>query len=592
MEKQNEQQVLEYLDKFANVFNTLVKDVMNRKISDDDSPGAMFDAEKLQALLSTPGVEMDNAKLIQNQMTFMSKQLELWQSASKAMFSGEKLEAMVDIPRGDKRFNDEDWQDNPVYSYLKQAYLLNSDMMSNMVSSLKFTDPKAEEQVKFYTRQYISSVSPSNYALTNPEVCREILESKGQNMVKGLENFIRDLEQSPAEALKITQTDPNAFTLGENIATTPGEVVFQNDLIQLIHYKPTTKTVLQTPVLITPPFINKYYILDLDKKKSLVRWLTEQGHAAFIISWVNPTAEMASKDFGDYVTEGIVAAMDAVCGITKAEKINVIGWCVGGTALACTAAYLKAKGDERINSLTFLTTLLEFTEQGELGNYISETMAPMMAKATDAKGVFDGRIMATSFSLLRENSLFWSYFVNNYLKGKDPVAFDILHWNSDSTNLPAACHKQYLELTYINNQLKTPGSLVIDGVEIDLGVIDAPCYFLSTVADHIVLWQGAYRSAKLLNSDIRFVLAGSGHIAGVINPAEGGKYPHWVNQEMPDTAEAWFEGAEQAEGSWWPDWHQWVKPMSGKKVKAWQPGKSEDFPAIEPAPGSYVKVRI
>jgi poly[(R)-3-hydroxyalkanoate] polymerase subunit PhaC len=587
----NENIVLEYVEKFSEVFNSMVQEVLTRNMRNEpaDIP-SMFDPKKLTQLL-TSDVQVDTAKLMAEQMAFIEKQGQLWRNAAKAML-GNKVEPVVSEAKGDRRFKDDDWSSNPVYSYLKQAYLLNSQMLQSMVSTLKFSDPKAGEQVRFYTRQYLSSVSPTNSILTNPEVCREIIETKGQSLVKGVQNFLRDLEQSPAEAFKITQTDMDAFTLGGNLATTPGKVVFQNDLIQLIQYEASTEKVYQHPIIITPPFINKYYILDLDKKKSLMRWLVAQGYSVFVISWVNPGAGFAEKDFGDYMKEGPIAALDTVQKITGADKINMVGWCVGGTLLGTTAAYLKAKGDKRINSLTFLTTLLEFSEPGELGNYLSEQMMILMESNADTKGILDGRILGLSFSMLRENSLFWSYFIENYLKGKDPAAFDILYWNSDSTNIPAAVFKQYVRNTYWENKLKEPGGMVIDGVPIDLSKIDQPTYFLSTIVDHIVPWQGTYKGAKLLSGPTRFVLAGSGHLAGVINPVEGGKYPHWLNDELPETAEAWFEGAQQHEGSWWSNWDEWLSPMSGDRVQALKPGVTLEFPALEDAPGSYIKVRL
>ncbi len=591
MEENNQAAVLEYLEKFSGMFNSMVQEVLTRKLGGEPADVAsMFDPKKLTELLSN-GVQVDTAKLVSQQMAFMEKQVALWQSATKAML-GEKVDPVISEERGDKRFNDEDWSENPVYNYLKQAYLLNSQMLQTMVDSLQFSDPKAAEQVKFYTRQYINSVSPTNYILTNPEVCREILDTQGQNLVKGMENYMRDLEQSPIEAFKITQTDPDAFTLGENLATTPGKVVYQNDLMQLIHYAPSTPEVFQRPVVITPPFINKYYILDLDQKKSMARWLVSQGYSVFMISWVNPDAALGNKDWGDYVKEGPIAALDVAQAITGADKVNMVGFCVGGTLLATTAAYLRAKGDERINSLTFLTTLLDFSEPGEVGHYLSEQMVPLIEKNADMKGIFDGRILGLSFSMLRENNLFWSYFIHNYLKGQDPAAFDILYWNSDATNITAGCFKQYVRSTYIENKLKEPGGIVIDDVPIDLSKIDIPAYFLSTIADHIVLWQGAYKGVHMFSGPTRFVLAGSGHLAGVINPVEGGKYPHWLNEEQPETAEAWFEGAELREGSWWPNWSEWLAPMSGEQIKAGMPGSHKKYPPLENAPGSYVKVRI
>jgi len=324
----------------------------------------------------------------------------------------------------------------------------------------------------------------------------------------------------------------------------------------------------------------------------MIRWLLDQGYAVFVISWVNPGEELAQKGFSDYMKEGPIAALDVVEKITKSKKINVAGWCIGGALLGATAAYLKAKGDERINSLTFMTTLFEYSQAGELAAYLSDEMMSLIDENVARKGFLDGRILSLSFSMLRENNLFWNYFINNYLKGQDPVAFDILHWNSDPTNLPAVCFEEYMQATYRGNRLKNPGEFVLDGVPIDLSVIDAPCYFLATKADHIVLWQGAYESAKLFSAEKRFVLAGSGHLAGVINPAEGGKYPHWTNDQLVDDPEQWVSEAAEHKGSWWPDWDSWMAPMSGEKKKAVPPGRLKAYPVIENAPGSYVKVRL
>ena len=463
--------------------------------------------------------------------------------------------------------------------------------MQEMVDSLHFDDPKAEEQIKFYTRQYINSVSPTNNALTNPEVCRDILESKGENLIKGLQNFIKDLQQSPEAALRVSQTDVDAFTLGENLAYTPGDVIYQNDLIQLIQYKATTKKVNEVPLLFIPPFINKFYVLDMDEQKSLIKWSVSQGHTVFVISWVNPDTTLSHKGFNDYMHEGPIAALDVIEQVTKSSKVNVVGYCIGGTLLATTQSYLFAKGDNRINSLTFLTTLLDFEEPGEIGVYLSDQMLPFLKKDIHEKGVLDGRVLGLAFSMLRENSLFWSYFVNNYLKGKDPAPFDILYWNSDSSNLPAQTFDFYMTNTYQENNLIKDGAVEIDGVPIELSKITTPSYFLATIADHIVLWKSSYQGAKIFSGPTRFVLAGSGHLAGVINSVDHGKYPHWVNDELPDSAEHWFEGATQKEGSWWTDWNNWILPQSGNQVNARKQG-SKKFMSIEAAPGSYVKKRI
>lgn len=587
MESSQQNEVIDFLEQYSEIFNTMVKQVLSD--SDKESLNSMMDSEKLSQLLSK-GVKVDTAMLFNKQMAFMNQQAELWQSATKALL-GTKVDPVVSEERNDKRFNDSEWSENPVYNYLKQSYLLNSNMMQEMVNSLHFDDPKAEEQIKFYTRQYINSVSPTNHALTNPEVCRDILESKGENLIKGLQNFMQDLQQSPAEALRITQTDTDAFTLGENLAYTPGDVIYQNDLIQLIQYKATTKKVNEVPLLFIPPFINKYYVLDMDEKKSLIKWAVDQGHTVFVISWVNPDATLSHKGFSDYMKEGPIAALDVIEQLTKSSKVNVVGYCIGGTLLATTQSYLLAKGDTRINSLTFLTTLLDFAEPGEIGVYLSEQMLPFLKKNIKEKGILDGRVLGLAFSMLRENSLFWSYFVNNYLKGKDPAPFDLLYWNSDSSNLPAETFDFYMTNTYQDNNLIKDGAVEIDGVAIELSKINTPSYFLATIADHIVLWKASYQGTKVFSGSTRFVLAGSGHLAGVINSVEHGKYPHWVNDDLSDSAEHWFEGATKKEGSWWTDWGNWVVPQSGKQVTARKQG-SKKYASIEAAPGSYVRKRI
>jgi len=581
-------QVLGYIEQYANIFNSVAQDIMKRaSVGDKQSSPFLGDLEKLQKLMSGD-TKIDPSKLFNQQVQYMQKQSDLWQRATKAML-GEEVSKPKAEGRPDRRFSHQDWESNPVFNYIKESYLINVDMITNMVGAIEFADPKEAEQAKFFTRQYVNSLSPTNFVLTNPEVCEEILKTEGQSILKGMQAYLEDLEHSPLEAFKMRQSDEASFELGENLACTPGKVVFRNELIELLHYEPKTKTCHELPVLVTPPFINKYYVMDLAEDKSLVGGLLDSGYSVFMISWVNPDAELAENNFFDFMKKGPIAAIDVVKEITGKDKVNLTGFCVGGTLSAVTAAYLRGKGDESINSLTLLTTLLDFSQPGEVANYLSQDMLEMIEQNADIKGVFDGRIMAMSFSLLRENSLFWSFFIENYLKGKDPAPFDILYWNSDSTNIPASCFKQYLRLTYWENKIREAGAVEIDGVPIDLGNIDMPVYFLTTVADHIVLWQGAYEGTKLVSGDSRFVLGGSGHIAGVINPTKGGKYPHWTNDEMPDTPEAWFEGATQHEGSWWVDWHKWLKPQSGKRIKPPMPGASKKFAALGDAPGEYIK---
>jgi len=587
MKSSDQKEVADFLEQYSEVFNDMFKQVLSG--TDTENLNSMLDSDKLSELLSQ-GVKVDTAELLSKQMSFMTQQAELWQNATKALL-GSKVDSVISEKSNDKRFKDSEWNENPVFNYLKQSYLLNSNMLQDTVDSLHFDDPKAEEQIKFYTRQYISSISPSNNALTNPEVCRDILESKGENLIKGLQNFMQDLQNSPADALKINQTNVDAFTLGEDLAYTPGDVIYQNDLMQLIQYTATTKKVNKVPLLLVPPFINKYYVLDMDDKKSLIKWAVDQGHTVFVISWVNPDKTLSHKGFNDYMKEGPIAALDVIEDLTKSNKVNVAGYCIGGTLLATTQSYLLAKGDTRINSLTFLTTLLDFSEPGEMGVYLSEKMLPFLKKDIKEKGVLDGRVLGLAFSMLRENSLFWSYFVNNYLKGKDPAPFDILYWNSDSSNLPAETFDFYMTNTYQHNNLIKDGAVEIEDVPIELSKIETPSYFLATIADHIVLWQASYKGAKALSGPTRFVLAGSGHLAGVINSVEHGKYPHWVNDELSDTAEHWFEGSTKKEGSWWADWEEWIVPQSGGQVVARKQG-SKQYASIEAAPGSYVKKRI
>ncbi|GLS27537.1 class I poly(R)-hydroxyalkanoic acid synthase [Marinibactrum halimedae] len=600
MERGEQAQVMQYLDKYRGLFNAMAQEVMKRMMSGGARAeiNPLMNTDKVMKILSR-SVKVDPSRLMQEQMKFLEQQIHLWQHTAEAFISGNNPEVVVSPERGDRRFKDEQWDSNPMFSYFKQAYLLNASFLNNFVDILEFEDHKTAEQVKFFTRQYINSLSPTNYLLTNPEVCRDILESEGECLAKGIDNFMRDLENSPLEAFKIGQVDINAFKLGEHLATTPGEVVFENDLFQLIQYAPTTKEVYATPLLVVPPFINKYYILDLDEKKSLIRWLVGQGYQVFLMSWVNPTEDHAEKKFDHYISEGVVTALDVIEKIADAPSINVAGYCIGGTVVGIAASVLQKRNDKRINSATFLTTLFDFSEPGEVGNYISEQSYPMIEQSAKANGYFDGRILAFSFSLLRENNLFWSFFIDNYLKGKDPTPFDILYWNSDSTNIPTDAFLYYLRNMYMENRLREPGALHLDGESIHLQRLDVPTYALATVSDHIVLWQQAYESAKLIgqmtttpNRNVRFVLAGSGHVAGVVNPADGGKYDHWVNESLPESAEHWLESATEVSGSWWKDWDQWLASRSGEKQSANAQLGSDEFPPIEAAPGRYVKVRL
>ncbi|WNO07510.1 class I poly(R)-hydroxyalkanoic acid synthase [Teredinibacter sp. KSP-S5-2] len=582
-------EVARYLDDFSKQFNDVLQEVTKR-ILKQQLGSDLLDESLSSSNNSSSSIRINPELLVQQQMRFLEKQQRLWQSASRA-FMGEEFESVIDPDKSDTRFQDKDWQGNPVFNYVKQAYLINAEYMQELVASLEFEDKHVEQQVKFFTRQFINSVSPSNYAFTNPEVCREILATEGENLAKGMNNFLRDLENSPNEAFKISQVSVDAFELGRDLAATPGDVIFQNRLIQLIRYQTKVDSVYQRPLLIIPPFINKFYILDLNQKKSLVSWLLEQGYSVYMISWVNPDQTYADMPFDEYVKQGVLAALDKVCEDTGESSINTAGYCVGGTLLGLAQAYLEKISDKRIHSLTFITTLFDFCEPGEVGNFLSQSMLPVVEQSIKQKGYMDGRILALSFSLLRENNLFWAYFIDNYLKGADPVPFDILYWNGDSTNIPGKAYLEYLKDFYIANRMAGGDRVNVLGQAVSVADITLPSYHLAAVSDHIVLWTAAYKSCQLLGGRKRFVLTESGHVAGVVNPPEKGKYGHWSNAQIEEQGTVWFEHAKYHKESWWKDWGKWLSKKSGeKKDRADAMVKITDI--IEPAPGTYVKVRL
>ncbi|MBI4967438.1 MAG: class I poly(R)-hydroxyalkanoic acid synthase [Rhodospirillales bacterium] len=532
----------------------------------------------------------DPSKLVEAQVSLWSDYMKLWQNTARRML-GEQSEPVVSPEPSDNRFKDEAWQTNEVFDFVKQSYLLTARTVQSVVGQVEGLDEKTAKKVDFYTRQFVDAMAPSNFVMTNPQVLRATVESGGENLLKGLNNLLGDLERGKGK-LAIKMTDLDAFKVGENIAVTPGKVVYQNDLIQLLQYAPTTETVLERPVLIIPPWINKYYILDLRPKNSLIKWLTEQGHTVFVISWVNPDEKLAGKTFSDYMFEGPLAALNAIKIATGQDKVNVAGYCLGGTLLATTLAYMAAKKDDRIASATFFATMVDFAEAGELEVFIDEEQLLSLEEKMNKRGYLEGSEMATTFNMLRANDLIWSFVINNYLLGKEPFPFDLLYWNSDSTRMPAAMHSFYLRNMYQLNNLKDPGGIEVGGVPIDLGTIKTPIYILATREDHIAPWKSAYAATQLYAGPVRFVLSGSGHIAGVVNPPPG-KYPHWVGsgKSLPESADAWLASATQKEGSWWPDWQAWIEKIDNKRVKARQPGAGK-LKAIEDTPGSYVKVRI
>ncbi|HAS8381145.1 TPA: class I poly(R)-hydroxyalkanoic acid synthase [Vibrio vulnificus] len=523
--------------------------------------------------------------ILQLQTQWWEQQLQIWQNVA---LSG-NTQSIIEADKGDKRFSNEAWQSEAMYSFIKQSYLLFSKTYMDTIDAIEGLDEKTKERISFFSRQAINALSPSNFIATNPELLKLTIEKNGENLLAGMELLREDVESS-ADILKIRMTSNNAFRIGEDIATTAGDIVFQNDLFELIQYRPLTEQVNATPLLIVPPFINKYYILDLKAKNSMVRWLLEQGHSVFMMSWKNPGKAQANVEFGDYVTEGVVKAVTAIEEITGQEQINAAGYCIGGTVLACTVGYYAAKRmKKRIKSATFFTTLLDFSQPGEVGAYINDTIISAIELQNNAKGYMDGRSLSVTFSLLRENSLYWNYYVDNYLKGSSPVDFDLLYWNSDSTNVAAATHNFMLRELYLNNKLVQDKGVKIGGVWIDLDKIRIPSYFISTKEDHIALWQGTYRGALNMGGNKTFVLGESGHIAGIVNPPAKNKYGFWVNDNLDESADEWFSNAQHKEGSWWTHWDQWLAQFNpDEKVLPYRQG-SEANPVIDIAPGQYVK---
>ena len=528
----------------------------------------------------------DPGKLAAAQGELFKSYADLW-GRSVRRFLGEEVEPVVEPEPGDNRFADADWSNTQFFDFWKQAYLITSRWAEDLTRNTEGVDEKTRKKALFYLNQMMTALSPSNFPLTNPEVIRTTLATNAENLVQGMAHFVHDLEQSK-DLLRISQTDLSAFEIGRNLAMTPGKVVFQNDLIQLIQYAPATEEVYQRPLLIVPPWINKFYILDLVPEKSLVKWVVEQGFTVFLVSWVNPDARLAQKTFEDYMREGILAAIDAVIRQTKSAKISALGYCVGGTLLAATLAYMAAKGDKRVASATFLAAQVDFSEAGDLLVFIDDTQLKALEEMMAEQGYLDGSRMAAVFNMLRPRDLIWPYVVNNYLLGKKPFPFDLLYWNADSTRLPAANHAFYLREFYHLNRL-AKGEMELGGVRLDLSRMKIPIYELFTKEDHIAPAASVFRGSKLFGGRVRHAMAGSGHIAGVVNPPSKQKYQFWSDGKA-GSLEEWMATARETAGSWWPDWTSWLAAHSGPKVPARNPSNGPLW-AIEDAPGSYVKDR-
>ncbi|MEI7969151.1 MAG: class I poly(R)-hydroxyalkanoic acid synthase [Betaproteobacteria bacterium] len=532
----------------------------------------------------------DPVHLARRQMSAWEDQIRLW-TATLQKAQGAQVAAVKAPSRGDNRFRNELWENNFIFDYIKQSYLIAAEHIQRTVSETQGLAPGTARKVSFFTRQYVDALAPTNFAVTNPDVLKATAESGGRNLLQGLNNLLKDLDRGRGK-LAIRMTDYDAFTLGENVATTPGKVVFQNDLMQLLQYSPTTPQADRTPLLICPPWINKYYILDLRAKNSFIKWAVDRGLTVFVISWVNPDGRHAHKTFDDYLFEGPLAAMDAVQKATGEAAVNLIGYCLGGTLTACLMSWLRSRGQSaRVKSVTYFTTMIDFSEPGELGVFVDEPTVDNLERRMASRGYLEGEEMAGTFNMLRDNDLIWSFVVNNYLLGKEPFPFDLLYWNSDATRMPARMHTFYLRNMYIHNLLARPGALTVGGEAMDLGEVTTPTYFISAMEDHIAPWKSTYAGAGLLSGPVRFVLGGSGHIAGIVNPPAAGKYCYWTNPQLPAAPDAWMEGAIRHEGSWWEDWGTWISGFSGGRVPARIPGDGS-LPALENAPGSYAKFRL
>ena len=534
------------------------------------------------------------AKLIANPMPIAQMQLELWEEHVKLL--QRTTERLVGIPNksdhrpvaADRRFRHSAWTENVLFDYIKQSYLLFAEAVLSAVNRVDGLNPKTAHKVDFYTRQFVDAMAPSNFLATNPEVLETTIETGGENLLRGLTNLLDDIERGRGQ-LAVTMTDLEAFRLGENVATTPGKVIFQNELMQLIQYAPSTVEVKRRPLVIVPPWINKFYVLDLRPETSFIRWAVGQGHTVFVISWVNPDERLAHKGFEDYMLEGPLAALDVI-GVAAGEReVNAIGYCLGGTLLAALLGYLSAQNDDRIQTATYLVTLVDFTDVGDMAVFIDEEQLAVLEKRMQSRGYFEAHDMALAFNMLRANDLIWSFVVSNYLLGKQPIPFDLLYWNADSTRMPAAMQSFYLRKMYHENRLAVPGGISLAGVAIDLARIKTPTFLLSAREDHIAPWHSTYAATQLYKGPIKFVLADSGHIAGVISPP-GSKYGHWQNPNLPKGAAEWFETANPIQTSWWLTWEDWVSRHAGGSVKAREPGGP--LQPIEDAPGSYVRARV
>ena len=530
----------------------------------------------------------DHDRAAEVQTNIAKAYLDLWGSSMRRLAGEDAPPAIAPSPR-DKRFADPEWKSNQFFDFVLQLYLLTTKWAQDLVTKAEGLDPHTRRKAEFYVKQVTNALAPSNFLLTNPEVLRETLASNADNLVRGMKMLAEDIEAGRG-MLRIRQSDAANLEVGVNMATTPGKVIFQNELMQLIQYEPATENVLRTPLLIVPPWINKFYILDLKPEKSFIKWCVDQGVTVFVISWVNPDKSLGAKTWEDYMKGGPLAAMDAIERVTGEMKVHTLGYCVGGTLLATTLAWLADKRRVRATSATFLAAQVDFTHAGDLLVFVDEDQVSAVERDMQATGVLEGAKMAMAFNMLRSNDLIWSYVVSNYLKGQQPAAFDLLHWNSDATRMPAANHSYYLRNCYLENRLSS-GTMVLDNTLLDLSKVKVPVYNLATREDHIAPADSVLYGSQFFGGPVKYVLSGSGHIAGVVNPPSSGKYQYWTNDNIKDVSLSdWLKGAREHKGSWWPDWREWLASIDPEEVAARSVGTATLAP-IEDAPGSYVRVR-
>jgi polyhydroxyalkanoate synthase len=578
--------VLDNLKNISEKYQAVLGQLMNYKTN--NPANNIFSQERMQDIASRV---LDKMKDRPDQFAKLnidySEKLNVLITNTLMKFIGEEVPSLFAPPKGDKRFKDPAWDENIYFNFLKQFYLMSSELMMNHVSSLGL-EPQTQRMAEFLTKQFTGAFCPSNFAISNPEVFKESMSSGWQNIAQGLDNFLSDLKQSDG-VFNINTVDKLSFKIGHNIAATPGKVVFQNELMQLIAYSPKEET-YEIPILVVPPCINKYYILDLSPENSYIKWMVDNGFQVFLISWVNPDKHLADKDFEDYIKDGIIASCDFIRDKAGYHHMNAVGYCIGGTMLATSLSYMAAKKMDHIKSASFLATLLDFSDPGDIGLFINEETLKTLEEETSYRGYFDGKYLAQSFSLLRANDLIWSFFVNNYLLGKRPLPFDLLYWNSDPTNLPAKMFSFYIRNMYIDNRLTKAGGIRILGEEINLAKIKIPSFFLSCKDDHITLWKPTYKGMQVVGGEKVFCLTASGHVAGVINPPHNRKYSYWVGKNNNLEPEKYLEDSVETQGSWWEYWGEWIKQKSGKIITTTNNKKYKKLGQIEPAPGSYVKV--